>query len=57
MWSMAEMSEFFEYDGDYYPTSLTGPEHLDEVKRFSFRPDDVMVATYPKCGKHTVDMG
>ncbi len=46
---MAEL--YFEYDGNKYPVPFTSPEHLDEVKGFSFRPHDIMVASYPKCGK------
>ncbi len=35
----------------------TGPflskEHLQEVRKFTFRPSDIILASYPKCGKYS----
>ncbi len=38
------------YDGEVF-CSLFPKEILDRIKKTTFFPDDVFVATYPKCGE------
>ncbi len=32
--------------------TFVSKEHLQEVRKFSFRPTDIILASYPKCGKY-----
>ena len=41
-----------EYQGIMYPASVP-VDILKRIKDFKFRPDDVVVAGYPKCGECT----
>ncbi len=38
-----------EHDGKLYPKTITA-DHIDLIKHFAFRPEDVIVTSYPKTG-------
>ncbi len=33
---------------------FTSREHFAEIRKFSFRPSDIIVASYPKCGLYSI---
>lgn len=42
----------FMYDGVLYPTMICSLETLKSINTFRAREDDILLATYPKTGKH-----
>ena len=38
-----------EYAGILYPKNVT-MDHIDLIKQFAFRPEDVVITSYPKTG-------
>lgn len=63
---MTEAELYAVYKGVYMPALLHPPHSLKYYEDFSFRQDDILVATYPKSGEfitgtpvlsHTVIIG
>ncbi len=48
---MTEAELYTMYKGVYVPTGVHSPESLKNFEEFSFRPDDILIVTYPKSGK------
>uniref|UniRef100_A0A673AJU8 Sulfotransferase n=1 Tax=Sphaeramia orbicularis TaxID=375764 RepID=A0A673AJU8_9TELE len=47
---MTEAELYTVYKGVYVPTHLHPAESLKFYEEFSFRPDDIIIVTYPKSG-------
>nr|XP_046232942.1 sulfotransferase 2B1-like [Scatophagus argus] len=47
---MTEAELYTVYKGVYVPSSVYPPHSLKYYEEFSFRPDDIIIATYPKSG-------
>ncbi|XP_028263521.1 sulfotransferase family cytosolic 2B member 1-like isoform X2 [Parambassis ranga] len=49
---MTEAELYTEYKGVYLSKSMSPPQSLKYFEDFTFRPDDIIIATYPKAGMH-----
>ena len=48
---MTEADLYTTYKGVYVPNLVHSTESLKYYEEFSFRPDDILIVTYPKSGK------
>lgn len=53
MTPLAALTQAVEYEGVWFPP-LVLPHCLEKVKTFEVREDDLILTTYPKCGKFVV---
>lgn len=51
---MTEAELYTVYKGVYLPSSLHPPYSFKYYEDFVFRPDDILITTYPKSGEFTV---
>ncbi|XP_066553235.1 sulfotransferase 6B1 [Amia ocellicauda] len=48
--NMMDKDKVFRINGILYPTLVVKPENFNAMETFEAREDDIMLATYPKCG-------
>ncbi|XP_070206124.1 sulfotransferase 1B1-like [Littorina saxatilis] len=48
-----ETISLLDLDGDYFPPDLQ-PDVIRDLMKFNFRPDDVIICSYPKTGCHWI---
>ncbi len=54
LWSMTEEELYTMYKGIYLPLHFNPPQALQYMEGITFRPDDVIIATYPKSGESSL---
>ncbi len=56
LWTMTEEELYNMYKGIYVTKQFQPPEVLKYFEEFSFHPDDIIIATYPKSGESSLWM-